>query len=164
MPRVPGRRARRKTQGSDARSEDIARGSSVNPKEGRRGRRPARSATRPRPLTYTTRTFRYRFREAHPYEPESDVISGVTESRPCSRLASLAISAVAQSRPRSRLASLAINGVYRFFAPAVIGKYEIGTKFHMLQHGPVRAPAVSRKSFAQAAGPDKRENKNGRFS
>ena len=48
--RVPGRRARRKTQGSDARSEDIARGSSVNPKEGRRGRRPARSATRPRPL------------------------------------------------------------------------------------------------------------------
>ena len=50
MRRVDGRRARRKTQGSDARSEDIARGSSVNPKEGRRGRRPARSATRPRPL------------------------------------------------------------------------------------------------------------------
>ena len=50
FPRVDGRRARRKTQGSDARSEDIARGSSVNPKEGRRGRRPARSATRPRPL------------------------------------------------------------------------------------------------------------------
>ena len=47
---VAGRRARRKTQGSDARSEDIARGSSVNPKEVRRGRRPARSATRPRPL------------------------------------------------------------------------------------------------------------------
>ena len=61
--RVDGRRARRKTQGSDARSEDIARGSSVNPKEVTRGRRPARSATRPRPLTYTTRTLRYRFRE-----------------------------------------------------------------------------------------------------
>ena len=33
---------------------------------------PAGPTSRPRPLTYTTRTLRCRSREAHPHEPESD--------------------------------------------------------------------------------------------
>ena len=45
------------------------------------GGRPAGPTSRPGPLTYTTRTLRIRSREAHPHEPESDAISGVTQSR-----------------------------------------------------------------------------------
>ena len=141
-PRVAGRRARRKTQGSDARSEDIARGSSVKHKEGTRSGQPARSVTRLRTLNVLNENPSLSLSGAHPYEPESDVISGVTESRPCSRLASLASIHPSNSNRQIRNRNEFLYATARPLARASGIEKE------------VRAGRWSRQ----------RENKNGRFS